>query len=170
MNFYIDAKKNNLKVISALKDFNNRNKIIKEGSRILTLLMNILQQSETDLLITCPFPKNIIQTMLIGANLQFHPSFFNLFYPKNYCQKYYSYRMINLMVYTPHLPDYSNVQVPSQLLFFRRYLVHLSDKGLIHQSSKLLQFRQYLRVTMILRQTTIDLSLYFQILIEYWRK
>ena len=32
MNFYIDGKKN-LKVISALKDFNNRNKIIKEGSR-----------------------------------------------------------------------------------------------------------------------------------------
>ena len=38
MNFYIDGKKNNLKVISALKDFNNRNKIIKEGSRIPNII------------------------------------------------------------------------------------------------------------------------------------
>ena len=37
MNFYIDGKKN-LKVISALKDFNNRNKIIKEGSRIPNII------------------------------------------------------------------------------------------------------------------------------------
>ena len=40
--------------------------------------------------------------MFMSANLQFHPSFFNLFYPKNYRQKYYLYRiMINLMVYAP---------------------------------------------------------------------
>ena len=38
----------------------------------------------------------------MSANLQFHPSFFNLFYPENYRQKYYLYRiMINLMVYAP---------------------------------------------------------------------
>ena len=42
------------------------------------------------------------------------------------------------MVYTLHLPNYSNVQVPSQLLFFHRYLIHLSDQELIHQSSELL--------------------------------
>ena len=36
MNFYIDGK--NLKVISALKDFNNRNKIVKDGSRIPNIL------------------------------------------------------------------------------------------------------------------------------------
>ena len=42
------------------------------------------------------------KTMFMSANLQFHPSFFNLFYPKNYRQKYYLYRiMINLMVYAP---------------------------------------------------------------------
>ena len=158
MNFYIDGKKN-LKVISALKDFNNRNKIIKEGSRIPNIINehfatvgNRPQKHHLDYVDKCKSP---ISSFLFS---------------KNYCQKYYLYRMINLMVYTPHLPNYSNVQVPSQLLFFRRYLVHLSDKKLIHQSSKLLQFRQYLRVTMILRQTTIDLSLYFQILIEYWRK
>ena len=33
MNSHINGKKN-LKVISALKDFNNRNKIVKDGSRI----------------------------------------------------------------------------------------------------------------------------------------
>ena len=101
--------------------------------------MNTLQQSETNLPITCPFPKNIIQTLLISANLQFHPSFFNLSYPKNYCQKYYLYRMINHMVYTPHQLNYSNIQVPSQLLFFRRYSIYLSDLELIHQSPKLLK-------------------------------
>ena len=101
--------------------------------------MNTLQQSETNLPITCPFPKNIIQTLLISANLQFHPSFFNLSYPKNYCQKYYLYRMINHMVYTTHQLNYSNIQVPSQLLFFRRYSIYLSDLELIHQSSKLLK-------------------------------
>ena len=101
--------------------------------------MNTLQQSETNLPVTCPFPKNIIQTLLISANLQFHPSFFNLSYPKNYCQKYYLYRMINHMVYTPHQLNYSNIQVPSQLLFFRRYSIYLSDLELIHQSSKLLK-------------------------------
>ena len=41
---------------------------------------------------------------------------------------------------------------------------------LIHQNSKLLKLRQYLREMMILTQTTIDLSLYFQILIEYLTK
>ena len=83
MNFYIDEKKN-LKVISALRDFKNRNKIVKDVRGYLTLLMNTLQQSETDLLISCSFPKlkNIIQTRLISANLQLHPSFFILFYPK----------------------------------------------------------------------------------------
>ena len=37
MNFYIDGKKK-LKTISALKDFNNRNKIVKDGSRIPNIL------------------------------------------------------------------------------------------------------------------------------------
>ena len=37
MNFHIDGKKN-LKVISALKDFNNRNKIIREGSQIRNII------------------------------------------------------------------------------------------------------------------------------------
>ena len=37
MNFYIEGKKN-LKAISALKDFNNRNKIVKDGSRIPNII------------------------------------------------------------------------------------------------------------------------------------
>ena len=57
LNFNINRKKN-WRVISALKDFNNCLKIVKEGLQI----------------------PNII-----------HPSFLNLFYPKNYCQKYYMY-------------------------------------------------------------------------------
>ena len=35
---FTSTEKKNLKVISALKDFNNRNKIIKEGSRIPNII------------------------------------------------------------------------------------------------------------------------------------
>ena len=76
MNFNIDGKK--LKSHICLKDFNNRHKIVKDGSRIL----------------------NIIN------------GHFALL-PEELRSEYYLYRMINVMVYTPHLPNYSNVQVPS---------------------------------------------------------
>ena len=38
INELLHPRKKNLKVISALKDFNNRNKIIKEGSRIPNII------------------------------------------------------------------------------------------------------------------------------------
>ena len=99
---FTSTEKKNLKVISALKDFNNRNKIIKEGSRIPNIINehfatvgNRPQKHHLDYVDKCKYP---ISSFLFS---------------KNYCQKYYLYRMINLMVYTPHLPNYSNVQVPS---------------------------------------------------------
>ena len=38
INELLHRRKQNLKVISALKDFNNRNKIVKEGSRIPNII------------------------------------------------------------------------------------------------------------------------------------
>ena len=58
MNFNIDGKK--LKSHICLKDFNNRHKIVKDGSRIPNIINGTLQQSETGLLTSCPFPQNII--------------------------------------------------------------------------------------------------------------
>ena len=62
INELLHRRKQNLKVISALKDFNNRNKIVEErfADTLLTLLTNILQQWETNLPISYPFPKIII--------------------------------------------------------------------------------------------------------------
>ena len=62
INELLYRRKQNLKVISALKDFNNRNKIVEErfADTLLTLLTNILQQWETNLPISYPFPKIII--------------------------------------------------------------------------------------------------------------
>ena len=127
INELLHRRKRNLKVISAQKDFNSRNKIVKEGSRIPNVInkhlatagnrpannLLILQKRHLNYVDKCKSP---ISSFL-----------FNQFYPKNYCQKYYLYRMINLMVYTPHLPNFSKCSSA------------VIAPELIHQSSKLLQ-------------------------------
>ena len=45
--------KSHIDLYLSLKDFNNRTKLLRMVRGYLTFSMNILQQSETDLLITC---------------------------------------------------------------------------------------------------------------------
>ena len=169
MNFNIDGKK--LKSHICLKDFNNRHKIVKDGSRILNIINGHFATVGNRLANKLPIPQKHHLDYVDKCKSSISSFLFRPLLPEELRSEYYLYRMINLMVYTPHLPNYSNVQVPSQLLFLQRHLKHRSDWGLIHQSSKLLKLRQYLRVTITRTQTTADRSLYSLLfLIEYLRK
>ena len=75
--------------------------------------------------------------------------------------------LLSEILLVPNDKSYGLYSSPTKLF---KCLSAVIAPELIHQSSKLLKLRQYLREKMILTQTTIDLSLYFQILIEYSTK
>ena len=63
INELLHRREKNLKAISALKDFKNRNKIVKDGSRIPNIISEHFATVGNRLAttcISCPFPKNII--------------------------------------------------------------------------------------------------------------
>ena len=100
-------------VISAQKDFNSRNKIVKEGSRIPNVINKHLATAGNRPANNLLIPQKRRLNYVDKRKSPISSFLFNQFYPKNYCQKYYLYQMINLVVYTLHLPNSSNVQVPS---------------------------------------------------------
>ena len=111
MDFYINGKKN-LTVISALKGFNNHNKIVKEGSRIPNIIDKHFATVRNRLANNLPIPQkhhlnHIDECKSSISFFQFQPVL------SKELQKYNLYQMINLMVYTHHLPNYTNVQVLS---------------------------------------------------------
>ena len=107
INELLHRRKQNLKVIAALKDFYNPNKIVKESfgksvSHCCKTFVNNVRYPRK-----LPIPLDYVDK----SKSPISSFFFQPVYPKNYGQKYYLYRMINLMVYTLRLPKYSNVQV-----------------------------------------------------------
>ena len=58
INELLHRRKQNLKVISALKDFNNRNKIVKEGSRIPNIINEHFATVGNRLANKLPIPQN----------------------------------------------------------------------------------------------------------------
>ena len=106
INELIHRRKQNLKVIAALKDFNNRNKIVKESSGIPNIINERFATVGNRLANRLPIPLDYVDK----SKSPISSFFFQPVYQKNYGQKYYLYRMINLMVYTL-LPRYSNVQM-----------------------------------------------------------
>ena len=104
VNFYIDGKKK-FKVISALKDFNDRNKIVKEGSRIPNIIKEHFTTIRNRLSNNLPIPPKNHLDYVDKCKSSISSYLFRHVLPE-----YYLYRMMNLMVYTPPL---SNVQLPS---------------------------------------------------------
>ena len=113
INELLHRRTRNLKVISAQKDFNSRNKIVKEGSRIPNVINKHLATAGNRPANNLLIPQKRRLNYVDKRKSPISSFLFNQFYPKNYCQKYYLYQMINLVVYTLHLPNSSNVQVPS---------------------------------------------------------
>ena len=111
MNFNIDGKK--LKSHIFLKDFNNRHKIVKDGSRILNTINGHFATVGNRLANKLPIPPKHHLDYVDKCKSSISSFLFRPILPEELRSEYYLYRMINLMVYTPHLPNYSNVQVPS---------------------------------------------------------
>ena len=139
INELLHRRKKNLKVISALKDFNNRNKIIKEGSRIPNIINEHFATVGNKLANNLPIPQKHHLDFVNKCKSPISSFFFQPVLPEELLSEILLVPNDKFMVYTPHLLNYSNIQVPSQLLFFRRYSIYLSDLELIHQSSKLLK-------------------------------
>ena len=106
-------KKKNFEVISAVKDFNNRNKVVKEGSRIPNIIYKHLATVGNRLANKLLIPQKHHLNHIDECKSSISSFLFQPVLPVELLSECYLYRMINLMVYTIHLPNYSNVQVPS---------------------------------------------------------
>ena len=101
----LHRRKKKFKVISALKDFNDRKKIVMECSRIPNIIKEHFTTIGNRLSNNLPIPPKNHLDYVDKCKSSISSYLFRHVLPE-----YYLYRMMNLMVYTPHLP---NVQLPS---------------------------------------------------------
>ena len=110
INELLYQRKKNFKVISALKDFNNRNKIVKLGSRIPDIINeHFATVAGNRLANKLIIPQNYHLDYVDKSKSLISSFFFQPVLFEEVRQKYYLYRMINPVVLTPRLPNYSNV-------------------------------------------------------------
>ena len=139
INELLHRRKKNLKVISALKDFNNRNKIIKEGSRIPNIINEHFATVGNKLANNLPIPQKHHLDFVNKCKSPISSFFFQPVLPEE---------LMSEILLVPNDKSYGLYSSPTKLLKYSsavtapvlwRYSIYLSDLELIHQSSKLLK-------------------------------
>ena len=171
MNELLHRRKKHLKAISTLKDFNNRNKIVKDGSRISNILYEHFATVGDRLANNLPTPQAHHLDYVVMCKSPTSSFLFQPVLPDEV-------RLEILLV--PNDKSYGLYSAPTKLLKCSSAVIAPVLSEILNTSIRLGTYPSKLKiakitpvtpvVTMILTQTTIDLFPYFQILIEYLRK
>ena len=157
MNFYIDGKKK----LKALKDFNNRNKIVKDGSRITNILNEHFATVGNRLANNLPTPQTHHLDYVVKCKSPTSSFLFHSVLPDEV-------RLEILLV--PDDKSYGLYSSPTKLLKCSSAVIAPVLSEILNTSIRLgtypskLNIAKITPVTMILTQTTTDLFLYFQTL------